>query len=506
MLVVMQIPLVDGRRLLTHDPSLLPRPRWQPPTGSRPDFLRSMGAVRKRRLEGTASWLNEDIYCDARQWLRFDPDVDRAMRCGAEAIGRSTPLFRRWMSDGLLVFRLEVGARVWISPFARNLSPADVRSGFESLLTHIVRAKGFGQSKPLSTHLLPRNAHQAFRKATSIQGNGAAKESTRYLEPGPTIVYFEYWEHELSSFPIHAKKAPLEADLGAFCDAAILHSIISGENFVFCCIRKKRPEPIQGTLDSSWEVRHRDEEMNKLARDIRLNLLRMHAECCGLENLHLWTTGTSASIRNQWDQARLNRYLENALVRLRSDRGASADSRGFRIARSMIEILSAGRITHLAESLAAYVGDSGVKLQAIIQSNYKSLPPNLQILMKNVHNDQSIHNTGNMTNVQNAPVVADNGSTVNVKFGDISASPPFQKALAEVEKAVQETCVKLGDTNEAAVLKSELAKLKKPEKTREWYSVNAEGFKEAAVAMKDIAAPIVSAVTTFLGVLGKLGN
>jgi hypothetical protein len=351
MLAVLQIPLVDGRSFLAADTTRLTRPVWDAPAGV-PDFLRGMGGMSVRWLRGTPQWHNEDIYCSARRWLRFNPKVPWVLGANGKNVGGAVPVFRRWMSDGRLVFRLEVGARIWIAPAGRTLNENEAAEALTSWLSHPVETHGLGDNRKLTLAQLPAAAFEGYCRASSAHGSDLKPPRQWLLRSAPVMVYVDAWKDELPVLPPHAEPVTLPAELSAFGDAHLWQVAHQGVTYRFCLVRK------HGTFTRP---------LQEAFRDLRLNLLRLHAENIGLSEVRRWTQTMPERYR-QLDPARLIPYLENALVHLRPDRGPKADPPSFRASRAILEALSPGRSGILLDELQKFVEHPSHKLVSIVQS------------------------------------------------------------------------------------------------------------------------------------------
>lgn len=96
MFSVVQIPLADCRSFISDTTYRIPRPVWPVAEPDR-EFVRSFGAVTRRRRGGVRHWAGEDQFASARRGVLFYD------------FGSPRLLFRRLFSDGGAVTRLEFG-------------------------------------------------------------------------------------------------------------------------------------------------------------------------------------------------------------------------------------------------------------------------------------------------------------------------------------------------------------------------------------------------------------
>ncbi len=111
MFVVVQFPVVDGRAFASQS-GLIDRPDWRAPTISallaHRDFVRGFGRLAYRREETKAAWIDEGFFAYANRAVKFPALQQRDFE---DQGGRWTVdcSFRRLLSDGEAVVRLEIG-------------------------------------------------------------------------------------------------------------------------------------------------------------------------------------------------------------------------------------------------------------------------------------------------------------------------------------------------------------------------------------------------------------
>lgn len=112
MLFTLQFPISDVRGFIESDTFQLPVPNWLTPLPDK-DFVRSFGAVRRRRRGGLSGWVGESVVCEANSAIRFEGHtkfpLDRHVKIRIA--------FRRFYFDALAVGKLEVGLAVWGDSF-----------------------------------------------------------------------------------------------------------------------------------------------------------------------------------------------------------------------------------------------------------------------------------------------------------------------------------------------------------------------------------------------------
>lgn len=115
MLIALQFPLTDFRRFVEADDvtARIPRPRW--PGAEVGEFLRAAGDVQPRDRGGSYDWTGEEVFCGAHRAVRL-PGLGRTLPLGEADRAEVRGAFRRFFSDKACVRRLEIGFSVRMSP------------------------------------------------------------------------------------------------------------------------------------------------------------------------------------------------------------------------------------------------------------------------------------------------------------------------------------------------------------------------------------------------------
>jgi len=135
MLIQVQFPVWDTRRVSRHADLVLPSPGWPAPEPRR-SFIHAVGMVRPRPLGGLSGWVGEDAFCDLSTWVRFPKQQTADVGPARQISVRH--LFSRFYFDGTLSGKADFGF------FISN-----------DLITSIVRAKARKNTarSPLDAHL-----------------------------------------------------------------------------------------------------------------------------------------------------------------------------------------------------------------------------------------------------------------------------------------------------------------------------------------------------------------
>lgn len=259
MFVVLQIPLADSRPFLAQDPSRLRVPTWPSPDPYS-EFTRGFGPVRRRRRGGVEGWLGEGTYCRADNALRFEPLL--GTRFWSD-VGCTEPscLFRRLLSDGRAVNRVEVGFA--LRDTATRSEPLEGRRCvriIDKLLDLPVRIPHGrdaarrtilgGSGRYLAQHLLA--------SSTDRQKGDLPESEEWWVSAGPPVIVVEHPTRGMSSLPPNTR---IVDDLGT-----------DSIQLAFCSI-EKNGRPVDLWLlgfneGFDWDYRRR----------LRIHLLHLHAE------------------------------------------------------------------------------------------------------------------------------------------------------------------------------------------------------------------------------------
>lgn len=485
MFVALQIPIVDGRRFDPTDATRLKKPTWAGVRDAGGQFLRSMGAVRERRGGTVDHWLTEEIYCSAARWLKFPPGGPTRLMAGSRSLGACWPAFRRWMGDGRLVFRLETGWRVRVDS---ALAPGEVplEQLLRSFLGTEVQLGPPAARKPARLFDLPQRAFEAYRSVSTRWQTALGPGGAALVRPGQVLLYLELLAGEAEEAWMQRGWRRVELDPAVAAGFRIWTARIpaGGRSIVVYCVHRTGG-PAADLAD---------------ARALRLNLLRMHAEVEGLDELLRWQGDPDLAGALNDNRALVNEHLEVAMKRLRPDRGGSAETRGFRLARRAVETGGNGRIDVVLEEIQLRIESPSVRLNGILHALHKA--PGVRNLAIDMSTNKTQNTTSITGNVTGSSIsVAQAGAHGTATASAVLNRPGVRAALADLEKAVTATVAQLDDDEQKRELEQRLKDLKKEGKERKWYEVSAEGLLDAAKAVGEIAGPIVAATTTFLGLL-----
>jgi len=269
MLITIQYPLADARPFLPNDGGRLECPSW-PAARVDTEFVRSFGGVQKRLRGGLPGWVGEGIHCQALRGLRFKSGQPgwmhvRDLGLDTDSRIRLRVAFRRIYADGLALAKAELGFAV-SEKLARNLSARDVKALIEQILATKLSIPGIASSDgEVSVGNAGKLLAQSYCSATtsrSYLARGACK--SWWVTSGLPILFWESGPIERIHIPYRCRTVPPE--------------YLAGINLNYTEVRDENGIKLPiwflsiGLAFSRIEAYHR-------ARELRICLLRLHAEC-----------------------------------------------------------------------------------------------------------------------------------------------------------------------------------------------------------------------------------
>jgi len=256
-----------------------------------------------------------------------------------------------------------------------------------------------------------------------------------------------------------------------------------------------------------------------ILRRVRLNLLRLHAEREGLKNvLRMLAQKRIGVERGRPSSERLQLYLdESARLLSREQRDSLPQSDILKAAQDFEDFVTLGERETLVSQLSSIRKTLLRRIEAIATRSeeregaiYQIFGDNVTINheqngSKTVNNQKINFGSGNVfqgdVNVIAARTIQDSFNRV----ASSNAKPELRNALQDLHKGVAEMSKNLPADRQIEVSKdletlSSEAISQAPR--RKWYDLSAEGLLEAAKAVGEIAAPVVTTVKTILGLLG----
>ncbi len=506
MLVVVQFPIADIRPFIPELGGRLPAPSWPPRIDIPREFLRHFGRAMPRRRGVDWAWTDELAFCHAGRALRFERlpldyhQWHANIRCA----------FRRLMSDGEAVTRLEVGLsynrlggdlntwRHWDSTIATGDDPTQDVPDIDplSLVDHIIKLSTHvplrGRSKPRPLLLQGRDLAQLFATATS---------NKKVAEP---------WHQRVSSCP------PIVL---VECPARWLRQLPEG----FARIASNKAGNIDlafGRVASPWGpvgvwlLGHGKDRVEHV-RSLRLCLLRLHAEQEVLDAV--LDRIDNGGIKYEPGTPRgdtLETYLNKATRLINRNSWGGIDQSAILHA---FDAAHASQYRGVRTNLATRL--QGIQRQIKIKvERFEARPFPRSERHIHLHDDATyIETVETMTEQKtinigagatiNAPVtIADNieNSFNNLEKGTASSelTELMQTLLKQITEAAE---ARPEETKQLAADAETLSKEVTSEKPRrKWYELSVEGIKEAAKALGEVGKPIIETTAKLLPLLVTL--
>jgi len=206
MFLVFQVPVVDLRLFSQADRRLIRGPNWQKPdVGGH--FLQGIGGLKPRNLGGNGDWMGERYFCSCEKWLKYSSDSsDRALALGRGATVFATPIFRRWLSDGNGVVRLELAWRIHIPADSLPLGAEELEKLIHAATSIRVQLKQKDTWTSASLLELRRLAAAAYEYATTPTENRTALNAKSLVQPCTSAIYLDYLPKEVAALPVFCRK------------------------------------------------------------------------------------------------------------------------------------------------------------------------------------------------------------------------------------------------------------------------------------------------------------
>jgi hypothetical protein len=364
MLLIIEFPLSDSRSFVDSDTQYLGYPVWPIPKPDR-DFVRCFGAIRKRWRGGLSGWVSENLVCEADRALRFKrPLIYRhryytTTEWGREARGVSAfagVAYRRFYFDGQVVAKFEVGIWLDVRGATDELSNKQIESVFQHFLkipVAIPNPNGVSFECPLykaggylaSLYLL------ASTRTQDTENQEVPSWWVQSCEPILFLTQDDAWRH--LDIPFAGKSISLETHISG----ELSHHFIplDGYRFRFWNFHEMcEPWYVQPEWDFSRPKYYETEARSK-ARELRIFLLRLHAEKeCLKQVLRNIAQKRILVSRNTDASDRLQYYLNIAtrrIARLESASGKLIESDVGELAREFEDFVLPGEVDSIIATL-----------------------------------------------------------------------------------------------------------------------------------------------------------
>lgn len=289
--VNVQIPFADARQFVEGETGRLKSPTWPLPDPGN-EFVRNCGRIEVRRRGGIAPWSGEGTYCDARRAIRFPDSLGRIRFPAPERDIGLDGVYRRYLSTGLAMSRLDIGLR----PLRLRDEPSDRMSAdfmnavLRACTTVPVRVGGeaSGGYVPLvtSTSRLARHVLDASTAVAAID-----KTEEWWFSAGRPMVLVEYWVDQFPRLPRPRREVSLEESLAL----RLSHFYMR----------------VGGSDVGVWLLGYGDQTDRDAIRRMRVHLSRLHAEREGLRKILAQIARGRLSVNGTSTAELLGRYLND---------------------------------------------------------------------------------------------------------------------------------------------------------------------------------------------------
>lgn len=337
MLLAIQYPFADLRRFL-ESTAHLARPGWPFPSTDT-EFVRYFGSIRKRRRGGAPGWVGESEVCEITRGINFR----RSLRIVDPRAGKRLRLriaFRRLYFDGRAVGKFEVGLATRRTD-ALDFDKKSARALIDSFLSLPIEVREVsGQRRQTELAHGSRSLVDLYVAASTVQNQySEIAKQPRLVSCGTPLLFLETGFYDSVKLPFWMKQVTVDPLLFG---VALSHCLV----------------PYAGRTIPMWVMNFDDYSDSHRARQLRLYLLRLHAEHESLRLVLRHIIDGTLKVR-PWSEAsdRLQDYLAKATSRIR--RLESRSSREFDadiadIARQCMDSISPGQCEALLDEMASF--------------------------------------------------------------------------------------------------------------------------------------------------------
>ncbi len=259
LLIVMQIPVADARPFFPQSDTVrLPKPSWPIPATDE-HFVRRFGPVRMRPQGGLGLryWNDEIYYCPAVNAIKI-PNLDQ-IRTDLNNVNGKACAFRRLFSDGSAVVRIQLGVDVKINRLNGGIEGDELihlATNFLELHTKVMLLDSDPVTLPLQ--LQRKNISKLFYQATTPVENIDAYNAEQVGVVGELpMVLMQYAPSEIRSLPNDVTEVGLP-----------------GTQYLPVSYMKVYN---RGRSTGVWLLQS-PKRQRKMSRMVRICLMRLHAE------------------------------------------------------------------------------------------------------------------------------------------------------------------------------------------------------------------------------------
>ena len=480
MFVIVSHPFADFRMFVDGDTRRVASPSL--PLGvPGKDFIRSSGILKSRKAGGVVEWPGEEIFVDASSALILPNAIGKTQLGTAENKFSIKHVIRRLHSDGNTA-RFDIGFKIDEVSFAPDKKQIDLFSvvneilgmdvGIRSADTTLVNRSLVSAGKLLAEHfLISTTKHSSPRVECPLWWFSSGQ---------PTAII----EYEPADDKIIAGIRKKLKNITRH-ESGIAHSWLN----------------VKGIRCGVWFVEKTTSACDS-ARRLRIHLLRLHAE---VESLRLILSRLNS---NDWSrsggsndaQERIQLYLNKTLGGLQKEaRYGYVQSPLLEIARQAHDNVLEGYSTtllHMRRQVLSKVDNylSVATSNAKIVNHYHGGVMNTSIQLGNV-------SVGGDFNLAIAESITDSFNRVK----NAQADETLKARLEELTQTVTGLVAKLSPPLAERVsqdLKSLVSEALSPTPRKAWYEVSAQGILDATKSVAELAAPVTSAISAVLALMG----
>ncbi len=497
MFLVLQFPFTDARPFLPTTTNRLPNPVWASPQQDK-DFVRSFGEIKRRIQGGLEEWPNEGFYCRAEHALRFDSSFGKRQTIdGAPVPFTKYCSFRRFLSDGCSVSRVETGIRFRSKGkdlrYTGDQCLSVIRSVLSQPTTVVLESKRYPEQFAFSQ----QNLSKLYLKSSTTRVGSPANPKNWWFAPGTPLVVLEYVKGaDLKELPKYIRPVQSEVLTDAQIDLSYT-SVKFGEKEIGAWLLGIAP------FGTDTAVR----------RSLRLNLLRFHAEMESIRQIFRLIASEKITIsRGDASSDKLQTYLHKSIRLLsRESRDGLPQSKILEIAQQQLDnIIDVGERKSLLEQLSAIRKNYFLSVKKFTEPKGTShREPIYELTAETINiiygGNQTVTNQtqnvyGNVTGNINQAAAKNIRESFNIT-AESGSSPELKKLLDELGGSVMEMAKSLPEAEQkkaARDYKSLVEETTSEEPRKEWYELSAKGLTDAAKTVGEIATPVITVVKMIL--------
>ena len=264
---IFQFPVVDFRPLLISGNEKLPYPEWPDIGTSSKRFIRHFGSVQMRNAGGSDDWPGEGFFCNSHLVMRYD----NLHKQGYEIVpGIKTAIFnsyRRYASAENFLGRMEAGFVDNAEALIRQHQPGSGTVSLESILEHYCDLQVSINGKQAKLSMIGQKlADNYYRESTPRKTK--PQEKNKQVKAGDVLIVMIFSTSDAFKLPGYAFLVD-EIEL-------------PGETVklkLYGCRLKHGDIPYKvWFIEMPLQVPDQSKQVKAVARNLRINLLRIHLE------------------------------------------------------------------------------------------------------------------------------------------------------------------------------------------------------------------------------------